>query len=111
MISLHFKEDSNEQNNKKTEKRKIKRNKLFGEFIRIKNHFFKDINSRLKGVKDNRHQSYIEYSTDILLFTVIMKNVIAIESMNKMTTEFNKDESINNIAKTLGYDELEELPH
>lgn len=31
--------------------------------------------------------------------------------MNKMTTEFNKDECINNIAKTLSYEELDELPH
>jgi hypothetical protein len=96
--------------------RKQKRDKqkeinFFEEFLRIKNHFFKGINVKLKGVKDNRHQSYVEYGTDILLFSVIMKNITAIESMNKMTEEFNKDECINNIAKTLGYENLDELPH
>lgn len=40
-----------------------------------------------------------------------MKNVIAIESMNQMTTEFNTEECIDNVAKALGYDELEEIPH
>ncbi|MCK4260149.1 MAG: transposase family protein [Halanaerobiales bacterium] len=79
--------------------------------MKIKKHFFKDINSKLRNVKDRRHQSYIEYGTDILLFTMIMKNVTGIESMNKMTSNFNKDECIENIAKALGYDCLEELPH
>lgn len=38
-----------------------------------------------------------------------MKNATAIESMNKMTNEFNTEESINNIAKSLRYNNLEEL--
>lgn len=42
---------------------------------------------------------------------MLMKNITALESMNKMTTEFNRDECINNVAKALGYDKLEELPH
>ena len=40
-----------------------------------------------------------------------MKNVTAIESMNQMTNKFNTEECINNVAKALGYDDLEELPH
>ncbi|WP_461205370.1 transposase family protein, partial [Clostridium sp. DL1XJH146] len=96
--------------------RKQKREKLstinfFGEFLKIKNHFFKAINSKLKDIKDKRHQSYINYNADILIFTLIMKNITGIKSMNKMTTEFNRDECIDNIAKALGYEELEELPH
>ena len=99
---------------KVTRKDKRERRKeinFFEEFIRIKNHFFKDIDSKLKNVKDKRHQSYIEYTPDIILFNVLMKNVTSIESMNQMTTEFNTEECINNVAKVLGYDELEELPH
>ncbi|MCK4261270.1 MAG: transposase family protein, partial [Halanaerobiales bacterium] len=69
------------------------------------------MNAVLRNVKDRRHQSYIKYGTDILLFTMIMKNVTGIESMNKMTSNFNRDECIENIAKALGYDCLEELPH
>lgn len=84
---------------------------FFEEFLRIQNHFFKDINNRFKNVKDRRHQSYIEYSPDIILFTMIMKNVTALESMNRMTTEFNTEECINNVAKSLEYEKLEELPH
>ena len=96
--------------------RKQKRDKqkeinFFGEFLRIQRHFFKEMNSKLRYVKDNRHQSYIEYGTDILLFSVIMKNITSLQSMNQMTVEFNKDECINNVGKTLGYEELDELPH
>lgn len=96
--------------------RKQKRENLvkinfFVEFIKIKKHFFKAINSKLKAVKDKRHKSYVEYSADILLFTLIMKNVTGIKSMNKMTQDFNREECIENISNALGYENLEELPH
>lgn len=96
---------------RKQKREKQKEINFFEEFIRIKNHFFKDANVKFKNVKDERHQSYIEYPPDIILFCIIMKNVTAVESMNQMTTEFNKEECINNVGKVLGYDELEELPH
>ncbi|EKD94629.1 MAG: Transposase IS4 family protein, partial [uncultured bacterium] len=59
--------------------RKEKREKeskvnFFVEFIKIKEHFFKDITNRLKRVKDRRHKSYIDYGADILLFSMIIKN-------------------------------------
>ena len=96
---------------RKEKREKQKEINYFREFLRIKEHFFKDINGRLKNIKDNRHQSYIEYTPDIILFSIIMKNVAAIESMNQMTNEFNTEECIKNVAKALGYDNLEELPH
>lgn len=59
--------------------------------------------THIEAVKDNRHQSYIEYETDILLFSVIMKNACCIDIMNGMTEKFNKDECIKNIGNVLGY--------
>ena len=96
---------------RKQKREKLKEINFFAEFLKIQKHFFKEMNSKFKKVKDNRHQSYIKYNTDILLLVMIMKNITALESMNQMTTEFNKDECINNVAKTLGYEELDELPH
>ena len=96
---------------RKQKREKQKEINFFGEFIRIRNHFFKDFNTILKKVKDNRHQSYVEYSPDIILFSILMKNVTAIESMNQMTVEFNTEKCINNVAKVLECEELEELPH
>lgn len=52
---------------------------------------------------------HMNYETDILLFTVIMKNVSGIFSMNKMTRDFNTKESINNIAKSLEIDSLSDI--
>ena len=94
------------------EKRKLKKETdFFFEFIRIQQHFFKDLKKRLKNVKDSRHKSYIDYEPDIILFMVILKNVFTLESMRSMTDMLNKDECIENIKKVLGIDDLEELPH
>ncbi len=96
---------------RKQKREKLKEINFFEEFLRIKKHFFKELIPKLRYVKDNRHQSYIEYTPDIILFNVLMKNITAIESMNQMTKEFNTEECINNVSKVLGYEELEELPH
>ena len=84
---------------------------FFGEFSKIKKHFFRDFNRKLANVKDKRNQSYITYDPEIILFVVIMKNVSGIVSMNRMTNDFNNEVVIHNIMKSLGYDLLEEIPH
>lgn len=99
---------------KKTRKYKreaAKKINFFGEFLKIKKHFFKDLDKKIASVKDTRHQGYVIYPPEIILFTVIMKNVSGIVSMNKMTRDFNNDEAIANIGKTLGFELLEEIPH
>ena len=100
--------------NKRTRKQKREMEKkinFFGEFSKITKHFFKDLNKKLANVKDERNQSYITYAPELILFTVIMKNVSGIVSMNKMTKDFNNDVVIENIATSLGYESLEEIPH
>ncbi len=99
------------KNTRKSKREKEEQINFFEEFIKVKNHFFQDIVKRLKTLKDPRHQSYIEYGTDVLLFTVIMKNACGILSMSNMSEKFNKSECIENMAKVLGYETLEELPH
>jgi len=83
----------------------------FFEFIKIQKHFFKDFVSKLKKVKDPRSKSYITYDPDIILFTILLKNVANLKSMRGMSSNFNKAECIENIRKVLHLDELEELPH
>lgn len=85
-------------------------NYLF-EFIQLSKHFFKDLNKLLGSVKDPRHQSYITYDTAVILMMVILKNACNLKSMREMTSEFNKDECIENMAKSLGIERMEELPH
>ena len=95
---------------RKSKREKEKEINFFEEFIKLQKHFFKDIQKRLKDVKDPRHKSYINYGSDVILFSLLMKNSCGITSMNSMTEQFNKDECINNVARVLGC-ELEELPH
>lgn len=93
------------------DKRKKEREiNFFEEFINLQKHFFKDLNKRLRVVRDPRHKSYIDYGAEIMLFSVLLKNAFGITSMTSMTEQFNKDECIDNISKALGC-ELEELPH
>jgi hypothetical protein len=79
--------------------------------MKIVKHFFKDLNARLKKVKDPRHQSYITYNAGIILILVILKNACNIKSMRDMTDSFNREECIENIKKAIDVEELEELPH
>jgi len=97
---------------KRKEKRKIvSENNFFGEFLTIKDHFFKKLFEQLKNVKDIRQTGKVIYTPDILLFTIIMKNCCSIITMNEMKNEFNTNNSVENIAKAMDYEELEELPH
>lgn len=83
----------------------------FFEMLKIQRHFFRDLITKLKHVIDPRHQSYITYGPEVLLFTMIMKNMVSLPSMRSMTDSFNKEECIENIRKALGLETLEELPH
>ncbi|NMA31939.1 MAG: transposase family protein [Candidatus Methanofastidiosa archaeon] len=97
-------------------RRKDKRNKIgdtnfFLEFMKIKEHFFKEFNVRLKRVKDRRHSSYIKYPAEVILFMIILKNIFNLETMRNMSESMNKEECIDNVALLLGLDWLDELPH
>lgn len=96
--------------------RKEKRNReketnYFFEFNKVLSHFFKDMNKRLSKVKDPRHQSYITYDVELILYMMIMKNACNVGSMRNMTNQFNKEECIENMKKHFKIDTLEELPH
>ena len=79
--------------------------------MKIKKHFFKELTNRLKRVKDPRHQSYTIYEPDVILFTVVLKNIMNLKSMRQMSQNLNKDECIENVGKALEIKDLEELPH
>ena len=84
------------------EKRELEKNiNYFFGFIKIKKHFFRDINKWFGKIKDPRHQSYITYPPEVIL----------IKTMRGMTGDFNKEECIENVRRVLGIETLEELPH
>lgn len=83
----------------------------FFEFTKIQRHFFKDMNARLKKVRDPRHRSYITYDCDMLLWMLLLKNACNMKSMRSMSRQLNKDECIANLKKVLCVNDLDELPH
>ena len=81
------------------------------EFLKVQNHFFPTLIKELSQVKDPRNQSYIEYDIEEILYTMLMKNICSISSMQDMTDKFNEEECVQNICKILGKDEKEFMPH
>ena len=58
-----------------------------------------------------RHQSYIDYSTRVMLGTMYYKSIAGISSMQEMTRAF-KDETISrNLYRFMGEDARDYLPH
>lgn len=81
------------------------------EFLKIQAHYFPDLIQDIKKIMDNRHQSYITYEIEVIIYVMILKNVCSIESMQEMNDEFNQDECVKNLYKILGLEEKDYLPH
>jgi hypothetical protein len=90
-------------------KRELKREMT--EFLKIQNHYFPELIRDIKVVMDKRHQSYITYEIEVILYVMILKNVCSIASMQEMTDTFNEDECVKNIYKILKLEEKSYLPH
>lgn len=88
---------------------KKKNGKDFANFCRIMKLYFPDFINWLSELKDPR--KFWTYETEVMLMTVIMKNVCCISSMQQMTDEFIKDECVKNLCTVLGVPEHEFLPH
>ena len=90
-------------------RRQIK--KEIAAFLKIQKHYFPTLIEDIKNVLDKRNQSYTEYVIEVILYTMIMKNVCSIVSMREMTEAFNTDESVKNIYQILNLPEKDYLPH
>lgn len=88
---------------------KKKYEKDFVHFCRIMKLYFPDFIHWLSSLKDPR--KFWTYETEVMLMTVIMKNICCIGSMQQMTDEFIKDECVKNLCTALGVPEHEFLPH
>ena len=92
---------------RRNEKKKYGRD--FASFCQIINRYFPDLSGWLASLKDPR--KFWTYEMEVMLMTVIMKNVFCISSMQKMTDEFIKSECVNNLCTMLGVPKHEFLPH
>lgn len=80
------------------------------DFAKIQHHMFPDLIRRLGKVQDPRHQSYVIYGTDELLYPVILKNAFSLYTMRGMTDWFYDGNCRANLGKLLGKD-MPEIPH
>lgn len=88
---------------------KKKYEKDFAAFCKIMKQYFPKFIEWLGEVKDPR--KFWTYETEVMLMTVIMKNICSISSMQKMTDEFLRDECVENLCRILGVQPHEFLPH
>lgn len=95
----------------RAEKRREKKKygKDFAVFCRVVRLYFPDFIDWLASLKDPR--KFWTYETEVMLMTVIMKNICCIDSMQQMTDEFIKDACVKNLCTALGVPEHEFLPH
>ena len=78
---------------------------------KIQKKYYPMLFEKFAGVKDPRHQSYIEYITKTMLGTLYYKCLGRIESMREMTRKFNDEQIVENLYSFLGERKKEFLPH
>lgn len=88
---------------------KKKYEKDFAAFCKIMKQYFPKFTEWMRELKDPR--KFWTYEMEVMLMTVIMKNICSIRSMQKMTDEFLKEECVGNLCQALGVQPHEFLPH
>jgi len=93
-------------------KKKILREKDKGiiDFAKIQNHFFPNFIKDLGNVDDPRKEKYIDYTSEELLYPVILKNSCTIETMRQMTEWFGDANCASNLEKLMGR-KIENIAH
>lgn len=92
---------------RRNEKKKYEKD--FAAFCRITRQYFPDLVQWLHEIKDPR--KFWTYEVEVMLMTIIMKNICNITSMQKMTDEFLDEECVGNLCRILGVEPHEFLPH
>lgn len=83
----------------------------FFEFVKLQKHYFHKLEYWLRNINDPRDINRILYGTDVITYTMVLKNVLDLRSMRSLSSGLNNEECINNVKAALGLDALGELPH
>ena len=81
------------------------------DLLKVKKHFFKDLDKSLNNVADPRHGSYTLYSPLELLMTSLLGNLMTIKTVTGVTENFNDEGCIENFRRIVNNSELSEMPH
>ena len=82
-------------------RRKLENNPS-AECNKIQNRFCPELFSMFGRVKDPRNQSYIDYSSRVMLGTMYYKCIAGISSMQEMTRTFNDERICRNLYRFMG---------
>lgn len=96
--------------NRKEKREKVKEINLLDEVVGIIRQYFPKLLDMFQELTDVRNQSYVTYEMKVIFMVRLMALMCEIKSMNGISSEFNTDETIKNIAQICGT-ELEEIPH
>ena len=91
--------------------RKKLENNPIAECNKIQNRYCPELFSMFDRVKDPRHQSYIDYSSRVMLGTMYYKSIAGISSMQEMTRTFNDEKICRSLYTFMGEDAKEYMPH
>ncbi len=93
-------------------KKKILREKDKGiiDFVKMQNHFFPNLIEELGNVYDPRKENYTEYTSEELLYPIILKNSCTVETMRQMTEWFGDANCASNLGKLIGR-KIENIAH
>ena len=91
-------------------RRKLENNPVM-ECNKIRNRYCPGLFRDFADTKDPRNLSYTEYSNTELLGTMFYKGIAGIGSMQRMTYEFNREKTVENLYRFMGTKEKEYLPH
>jgi hypothetical protein len=100
-----------EKNTREKQRKKLERFNLSCELFKNIKHFFPQLIPLLRGVRDPRKPGYISYDLFLILFIRILYAIFNESSMRAGTRDLNSSNAIDNIAKMLGYEHLQEIPH
>lgn len=78
---------------------------------KIQKKFYPELFTKFEQVSDPRHESYIDYSSKVMLGTVYYKGIAGISSMQGMTREFNDEKIVKNLYSFMGSGAKDYLPH
>lgn len=96
--------------NRKEKREKKKEINILNEVIKVIKQYFPELINKFEGLTDTRNQSYVTYEMKVIFIVRLMGLMCEIKSMHGITSEFNTDEAIKNIANICGL-KLEEIPH
>ena len=80
------------------------------DFAKMQFHFFPNLIDDLGKVIDQRKENYTKYTSEELLYPVILKNSCTLESMRQMTEWFDDANCASNLGKLMGR-KIENIPH